>query len=53
MQSFLNLSQRPDILEAFLKANNFSEKEKETIKNMLKENSTNVGINIFKLKENK
>lgn len=53
MQSFLNLFQRPDILEAFLKANNFSEEEKEIAKNMLKEKSTSAEINISKLKKNK
>lgn len=53
MQSFLNLSQRPDILEAFLKANNFSEEEKEIIKNMLKEKSTSTEINIFELEKDK
>lgn len=53
MQAFLNLFQRPDILEAFLKANNFSEEEKETIKNILKENSISTGINIFDLIKNK
>ena len=53
MQSFLNLSQRPDILEAFLKANNFSEEEKNIIKKMLEENSSNIGINIFDLIKNK
>lgn len=53
MYTFLNLSQSPDILEAFLKANNFSEEEEKYYKKMLEENSSNIGINIFDLIKNK
>lgn len=49
MESFLNLSQRPDLIEIFLKSKNFTEEEKNIIKEMLKNNSTNLGINIFTL----
>lgn len=49
METFLNLSQRPDLIEIFLKSKNFTEKEKNIIKEMLKNNSTNLGINIFTL----
>ena len=49
MEAFLNLSQRPDLIEIFLKSKNFTEEEKNIIKEMLKNNSKNIGINIFTL----